>query len=339
MHSYALLGAEVIDDVWKWHCQDPIKQAFRTHVVLRIANVEYDYEAKHRDHLIAQLIDVSQPGLPPCPVFGTKAEHDNYAIAVGLASGNNWPTHMTQSCEERYLQNLKTILVPLEVEDHTVKMATDVNYWDKYMRTHDYILELYMREIDALERAKGHIIGSTEAAIQIGAFRRAFNQHGGMPPYRRSTPYYLGRKRSLRTGIPNPYADVFYAGNTERTFASAITTERSSKLPKLYHWAPPLKTVFYTNPLGGPPDWVAVPEGAEPTSTIASSRVRGVTDLAIPEGCLTDNVSEVLNGDPDLGETPAGATEVTQTLATVEPAEPVEDQHVADPGSALIDCA
>ena len=54
---------------------------------------------------------------------------------------------------------------------------------------------------------------------------------------------------------------------------------------------------------------------------------------------MTDNVSEVLNGDPDLGETPADATEVTQTLATVEPAEPVEDQHVADPGSALIDCA
>ena len=47
-------------------------------------------------------------------------------------------------------------------------------------------------------------------------------------------------------------------------------------------------------------------------------------------------MSEVLNGDPDPGETPADATEVTQTLATVEP---VEDQHVADPGSALIDCA
>ena len=120
------------------------------------------------------------------------------------------------------------------------------------MRTHDYILELYKREIDALERAKGHIIGFTEAAIQIGAFRRGFNRHGGMPPFRKSTAYYLGRKRSLRTGIPNPYADVFYAGSTESTFASAITTERTSKLPKLYHWAPPLKTVFYTNPFEGP---------------------------------------------------------------------------------------
>ena len=58
-----------------------------------------------------------------------------------------------------------------------------------------------------------------------------------------------------------------------------------------------------------------MPEGAEPTSTITLSLVRGVTDLAIPEGCLTDNMSEALNGEPDVGETSADATEATQPPA------------------------
>ena len=132
---------------------------------------------------------------------------------------------------------------------------------------------------------------------------------------------------------------MFYAGDAERTFRSATITEGASKAPQINHWghdwAPPFKAIYYTNPFGGPPDWVAVPEGAEPTSTITSSRVRGVTDLAIPEGCLTDNMSEVLNGDPDLGETSADATEATQTQATVEPAEPAKDQHAASPDPPL----
>ena len=52
MHCYALLKAEVIGDVWERHCKDPIKQAFRTHLLLRTAHVDYDYDAKDLDYLL-----------------------------------------------------------------------------------------------------------------------------------------------------------------------------------------------------------------------------------------------------------------------------------------------
>ena len=303
--------------------QASLSQQIRTLVILWIAGVEYEYETHARDHLIAKITDVSQPGLPPCNVYGTQSEYEAYAAAVDLASGNSWPIHMAQCCQEQYLRNVRNIQMPMESKDHTLKMASDVRYWQKYMQTSDAILDLYTKEIEVLERVLSQHISLTQAAIQIGGFRRIFNRHRGMLPYRNWDTNHLGRKRYTLTGIPNPYADVFHVIPIQKTFQSAIGSERARWVPGSHRRVTPPKTLYYPNPYGGPPDWVAVPEGTEPTSTFTSSRVRGVTDLAIPEGCLTDNLSKALNGEPSESKATMGPEGSNQ--ATAEPSgEPIQ---------------
>ena len=146
---------------------------------------------------------------------------------------------MAQCCQEQYLRNIRNIQMPMESKDHTLKMASDVRYWQKHMQTSHAILDLYTKEIEVLERVLSQHISLTQAAIQIGGFRRIFNRHRGMLPYRNWDTNHLGRKRYTLTGIPNPYADVFHVipiqnvqarpGRDVRMVSPAPATSESSR--------------------------------------------------------------------------------------------------------------
>jgi hypothetical protein len=324
MHCYGLETAADPVQCWLNHCQDPVKQAFRTSIILRSAGVEYDFEVTGpREHLLVKISDLSRPELPPCEVFGTKHEYDDYADACDLAQGTGWAIHLAQHCQEEYYRNIRNLLVPLEARDHTIRMQYDVRYWYNYSTRSTYLLDCYVREITALEQCRANEINFLDAVFEIGSARRAY--HDAVILHDKvdiSTldQAYLAQIRYEKTGVPSPFAHVFFVLPTsphdglishatlpwtntrvEHDFVSTLTGKRTLVLPR-----PPkrtklsdLHTQFYPNQHGGPPDWVVVPEGINAIPILAglSSPVVGSTSLTIPEGCFTDDLLSVVNGE------------------------------------------
>ena len=312
MHHYGLPYSINPSAAWTSHCNDPAKQAHRTAVILRAADVAFDYTATNRECLLARISDVAFPELPPCDIYGTAVEYEEYAAAGDLASGSGWPTYLAQRCQERFYANLKNILVPMEVPNHTFKLHSDARYWYQYSQTYADILRLYTNEINHLEKAMTHQTSFTMTLVSIGVQRRRFNYSRGIQTVPPLDDEEFGRQQYAKTGIPNPFADVFYVHPEGQTIKSSIGGVRTVKLhsPPTIPASSQIKTSYYPNIYGGPPDWVAVPEGyTEPASHTmkVSSQVQESTDLTIPEGCLTVNLVNMVNGEP--GTTAASGPE------------------------------
>ena len=324
MHCYGLDTAVDPVQCWMDHCQDPVKQSFRTIVILRSAGVGFDFDyTGHRGHLLVKISDLSRPELPPCEVFGTKQEYDDYADACDLAQGTGWAIHLAQHCQDEYYRNIRNKIVPLEARDHTMRMQYDVKYWYNYSTRFHHILDLYVREITALEQCRANEINFIDAVLDIGTARRTFHDKAALhdkADIPRFNQEALGQLRYEKTGVPSPSAQVFFVLPTsqqdgrlsqatlpwtntrvEHDFVSTLTGKRTIVLPR-----PPkrtkltdLKTQFYPNLHGGPPDWVVVPEGINAIPILAglSSPIVGSTSLTIPEGCFTDDLLSMGHGE------------------------------------------
>jgi hypothetical protein len=179
MHNYSLEYCAEPTEAWRQHCLDPVKQAFRTAVILRAADVNFDFEATTRDHLLARISDLSFPELAPCNIYGTATEYEEYAAACDLATGTGWPTRLAQRCSERYFYHIRNLLIPMEDQNHTMRMQSDPKYCNKYTMCFDAILDVYAKEIAAIEQCRANEINFHAVLVSIGEVHRSFNGHRG----------------------------------------------------------------------------------------------------------------------------------------------------------------
>ena len=74
---------------------------FRASVILRAANLPFDYDnSGPRTFRLATIADQDNPHNPGVSVFGTQQEHDAYVEACYSAAETGWAVHLANGCEQ-----------------------------------------------------------------------------------------------------------------------------------------------------------------------------------------------------------------------------------------------
>ena len=141
-------------------------------------------------------------------------------------------------------------LEPMSIGTHHVKrMYSDPEYWRNYSIQERNINKLFMSTVDLARRIDKGTLSMIDFGIQLGSLQRMFHQSTGIFYFPQLETHELHQLHGITMGIPSLSDSIFKCE--------------------------PVPGQLFTNQHGGPPDWVALPEGSKASESATIELAKG----------------------------------------------------------------
>jgi hypothetical protein len=165
--------------IWEAFSNDPRLSNLRTEVTMRMVNGEYDHE--YTGERTIPLCNLTMSSLPPCTVYGTQQEYDEYESGSLSAMDNGWNVYIAQQCQRNH--GIRMANYAAQIGDrtaHLVNMYADPTYWYSHYCTELRINSLFNHEIRLIKEMTKGTMSMHICMSKISTHHRNFEAKSGL---------------------------------------------------------------------------------------------------------------------------------------------------------------
>jgi hypothetical protein len=188
------------------------------------------------------------PTHDPVPIWGYPEEWEEVQKASWHATECGWVAFVAQVAQENHERSIWQLAESVGA-DHVKRMYSDPEYWRNYSIQERNINKLFMSTVDLARQIDKGTLSMIDFGIQLGSLQRMFHQSAGIFYFPQLETHELHQLHGITMGIPSLSDSIFKCE--------------------------PVPGQLFTNQHGGPPDWVALPEGSKASESATIELAKG----------------------------------------------------------------